>query len=531
MGDTKGGAFDIDGKLARAWLVEPVNANGRPNSDVLRPWINGLDLTRRKRDIWIIDFGSTLGEREVALYASPFAHVLESVKPDRSKNRRDAYRVNWWHHVEPRPAMRAALNALELSARDAANSTQTIARYLITPRVAKHRLFAWASQSILPDSRLYAFARSDDCFFGILQSMQHTAWTLATCSWHGVGNDPTYNAESVFLTFPFPAGLTPNISAAAYAADPRAQRIAAAAKALDELRRAWLNPPDLVDVVPEVTPTAAPGEAPRRYPDRILPKTVEAAVKLKERTLTNLYNQRPRWLADAHEALDRAVASAYGWPEDIAIDDALQRLLAPTSNAAPSPLPAPSRFTQVSAGARGHVDSPLSTGFAGPARRSSRSAVTPSHRCGDGSPRSSTDKSGPIGSGLSVEDLDCERPESRAGVSGGRRPPAQPARSAIDAEHGSGIRAPRAEMCEYGGSPRARRGDRLGGYGHPNLSEIQDVCYCCFSVNPKPVRTRAAMNDPFPPPPKPALTTRKVLLLRTNSRRRQAPGLTPLDRT
>ena len=195
MGDTKGGAFDIDGKLARAWLVEPVNANGRPNSDVLRPWINGLDLTRRERDIWIIDFGSTLGEREVALYESPFAHVLENVKPDRSKNRRDAYRVNWWHHVEPRPAMRAALNALELSERDMANSAQSVARYLVTPRVAKHRIFAWASQSVLPDSRLYAFARSDDCFFGILQSMEHTAWTLATCSWHGVGNDPTYNAD------------------------------------------------------------------------------------------------------------------------------------------------------------------------------------------------------------------------------------------------------------------------------------------------------------------------------------------------
>jgi hypothetical protein len=68
------------------------------------------------------------------------------------------------------------------------------------------------------------------------------------------------------------------------------------------LRRAWLDPPDLVEIVPEVTPTAASGEAPRRYPDRILPKNAEAAVKLKERTLTNLYNQRPRWLADAHDA-------------------------------------------------------------------------------------------------------------------------------------------------------------------------------------------------------------------------------------
>lgn len=38
MGDTKGGAFDVPGEVARRWLEMPPNANGRPNSDVLRPW-------------------------------------------------------------------------------------------------------------------------------------------------------------------------------------------------------------------------------------------------------------------------------------------------------------------------------------------------------------------------------------------------------------------------------------------------------------------------------------------------------------
>ena len=45
--------------------------------------------------------------------------------------------------------------------------------------------------------------------------------------------------------------------------------------------------------------------------------------RLKKRTLTNLYNERPTWLKLAHEALDRAVLSAYaatdpegGWQED-----------------------------------------------------------------------------------------------------------------------------------------------------------------------------------------------------------------------
>jgi type II restriction/modification system DNA methylase subunit YeeA len=231
-------------------------------------------------------------------------------------------------------------------------------RFIITPRVSKHRLFAWADATTCLDSAAVAIARDDDTTFGILHSRFHEAWSLRLGTWLGVGNDPRYTPTTTFETFPFPEGLTPNLHAAAYADDPRAQKIAAAAKRLDELRRARLNPPDLVDIVPEIIPTAAPGEAPRRYPDRIMPKNVEAAMKLKERTLTNLYNLRPRWLADAHDALDRAVASAYGWAEDISTEDALQRLLAlnleraaaqgnvvgrVAENGPSSPLPAPSR--------------------------------------------------------------------------------------------------------------------------------------------------------------------------------------------
>jgi len=63
------------------------------------------------------------------------------------------------------------------------------------------------------------------------------------------------------------------------------------------------------------------------YPDRILVKDAQAAVTLRTRTLTNLYNQRPQWLADAHRDLDAAVAAAYGWPADISEEDALAKLL------------------------------------------------------------------------------------------------------------------------------------------------------------------------------------------------------------
>ena len=49
---------------------------------------------------------------------------------------------------------------------------------------------------------------------------------------------------------------------------------------------------------------------------------------MRRRTLTNLYNQRPTWLDNAHRALDAAVADAYGWPADLAEGEILERLLA-----------------------------------------------------------------------------------------------------------------------------------------------------------------------------------------------------------
>ena len=48
----------------------------------------------------------------------------------------------------------------------------------------------------------------------------------------------------------------------------------------------------------------------------------------RRRTLTNLYNERPAWLATAHRQLDEAVCAAYGWPPDLPDAEVLARLLA-----------------------------------------------------------------------------------------------------------------------------------------------------------------------------------------------------------
>lgn len=178
---------------------------------------------------------------------------------------------------------------------------------MATSQVAKHRMFVWLHPTVQPHQTVIAIARDDDTTFGILHSRFHELWALRMGTFLGVGNDPRYTPSTTFETFPFPEGLTPNIPAADYAADPRAQAIAATAARLNELRENWLNPPDLVKRVPEVVPG---------YPDRILPISPEAEGTLKKRTLTNLYNAKPAWLTHAHKALDEAVATAYGWADD-----------------------------------------------------------------------------------------------------------------------------------------------------------------------------------------------------------------------
>jgi methylase of polypeptide subunit release factors len=159
MGDTKGGAFDVPGDVVRRWLELPNNANGRPNSDVLRPWVNGMDLVRRPSDTWIIDFGWAMSEPDAAYYAAPFAHAQTEVGPVRDKNNRETYRRFWWRHMEPRPGMIAKLNRMR--------------RFIVTPRVAKHRIFVWIANRTLPDSATIAIARDDDTTLGILHSRFH----------------------------------------------------------------------------------------------------------------------------------------------------------------------------------------------------------------------------------------------------------------------------------------------------------------------------------------------------------------------
>ncbi|HRH86830.1 MAG TPA: hypothetical protein PLO41_08275 [Rubrivivax sp.] len=320
------GPFALDGPTARTWLRLP-NPNGRTNADVLAPIWNGADVTRRSADRWVVDFGPERDEASSALYEAPFAHVLAVVKPARVGNREAIRAEAWWRFGRPRPELR--------------NARGSLPRVAVTSETAKHRVFVWLAQGVAPEHKLVVVPRSDDVTLGLLSCRQHVAWALRFGS--TLEDRPVYTTGACFAPFPFPEGMTPADTAhqrtevidggALIPADlapqvrAQAEAIARAAKRLVDLRDAWLNPSEWSERVPEVVPL---GLQTSPYPDRIVAKP-GFEKELAQRTLTNLYNQRPAWLAQAHAALDQAVAAAYGWADygpALADDEILRRLLA-----------------------------------------------------------------------------------------------------------------------------------------------------------------------------------------------------------
>jgi type II restriction/modification system DNA methylase subunit YeeA len=364
VGTTKKAPLDIAERVALSLFSKP-NPNGRPSSDVITPYLNADSVTKRDAHTWIIDFPTTLDERECERYEAPFEYVRKHVYPLRENHREAVQRVYWWRLARPCPDMFEALHRLD--------------RFLVTTIVSKHRLFAWRSVPTNPDHALAVFARSDDYFLGILHSRFHEVWSLKLGT--RLETRPRYTPTTCFETFPFPFvddtedkdpfQFVAHLRAAHYhhgqdnvvreeprpasAHDHRAA-ISAAAKELNELREKWLNPPEWTCEEIMEFPGSVGGPWDRyidpatitdrgdfqvgtvRYP-RIVPKDAECAARLKDRTLTKLYNTCPGWLAACHAKLDAAVAAAYGWSTDLTDEQILERLLALNQAAAGAPQP------------------------------------------------------------------------------------------------------------------------------------------------------------------------------------------------
>lgn len=251
---------------------------------VLRPYMNGGDLTRRRRGCYVIDFFGFAEAEAATRFPMAFQRVLTRVKPMREQQKRDTYRTEWWLFGEKRPALRLALRGLR--------------RYVGTTETAKHRTFQFVSGDVLPDQKIRVVASDDSLVLGVLSSRVHVVWALAV---GGTLEDrPVYNNSRCFEPYPFPA-----------ATPARQARIRELGESLDghRKRQQALYPDLTITAMYNVLEKVRSGE------------TLTAKEKeLHEKGLVSV-------LSRIHDELDASVFDAYGWPQELSDEGIIERLV------------------------------------------------------------------------------------------------------------------------------------------------------------------------------------------------------------
>ena len=186
--------------------------------------------------------------------------------------------------------MRAALEDLE--------------RSIITPMTAKHRMFVFNDNTVLPDQGLIVVALDSAEHLAVLSSNVHVLWSLAR---GGTLEDrPRYNNSVIFDPFPFPDLTTAQRTTLA----DLGERLDAHRKRV-QADHPKLTLTDMYNVLEEVRALEAAGEG-----------------GVLEGKSLRIYDEGEiGTLRDLHDRIDAAVAAAYGWPADLSDEDILARLV------------------------------------------------------------------------------------------------------------------------------------------------------------------------------------------------------------
>ncbi|MEP6832226.1 MAG: DNA methyltransferase [Gemmatimonas sp.] len=252
--------------------------------EIIKPYLNGRDLTQRPRDVFVIDF-ALLDEEQARAFPMLYDHVRDRVRPERVANSRASYANYWWRFGEPRRELRRALAGVN--------------RFIVTIETAKHRFFAFLDYRVAPDNKIVVIATSDASLLGVLSSGIHTAWALAAGG--RLEDRPVYTKTLCFDSFPFP-DRSPALRT----------RIAAVAESLDAHRKAAIDRDERVTMTGMYNVIAK-----LRSNEPLTPK--ERAVH--EIAACGV-------LRDMHDELDQLVAEAYGWPWPMSDAEILDRLVA-----------------------------------------------------------------------------------------------------------------------------------------------------------------------------------------------------------
>jgi hypothetical protein len=257
-----GMGFVLEPEEAAVWI----KADER-NAEVLFPYLNGEDLNSRpdcSASRWVIDFNDR-SEDAATQYRLPYAHVLDHVKPERARNKRQVRRERWWQFAERAAGMRKAIAGLDEVLAIALVSKAVMPARVPTGQVFSHKLGVFATDSFADQA--------------ILSSSPHQLWAVKFGS--TLETRVNYSPSDVFDTFPRPQ---------------RSKRLTDLGKVLDTQRR------------------------------EILQRRGLGLTKLynlvNDPDVAGSADKDVAQLRQIHVELDEAVMAAYGW-DDVPLDHGL----------------------------------------------------------------------------------------------------------------------------------------------------------------------------------------------------------------
>ncbi len=262
-----------------------VARDGAGAAVLIRPYVNGRDLTQISQRRFVIDTHG-INEPELRMSApATYMRLLELVKPERDAGREPSRRKFWWLHGRTHDNQRDALRGL--------------GRYIATTRTAKHRIFSFMDEAVLSESKVVVVALNCAAHLSVLSSRQHKCWALHVGGF--LEDRPTYQHVDCFNKFPFPASNTESFSA-----------LSGLGEELDSTRK-------LIQAEnPDLTLTGLYN----------LIEKVKAGVALTPAEEDAKQRGRVLILKELHEQIDALTARAYGWPADLSDEEILARLVA-----------------------------------------------------------------------------------------------------------------------------------------------------------------------------------------------------------
>lgn len=258
--------------------------SGSFKKSIIKPYRNGRDINQTSRGVYVID---TYSLSEIQLrneYPQIYQWLFERVKPERDENKDKSRRQNWWLHARSNEKLREAISGLE--------------KYIVTVQTSKFRNFIFIEGKVMPDDKLIAFGMSDSYFLGILSSLIHITWALATGG--RLEDRPVYDKTLCFDTFPFPI-----------VTEKQKKQISTIAEQLDAHRK----------------------QRQVLHPTLAITDMYNVLEKLRSGEILNAKEQKTNELGlvsillQLHNELDHAVADAYGWPANLTEEEILEKLV------------------------------------------------------------------------------------------------------------------------------------------------------------------------------------------------------------